>query len=1313
MAALSVHFDHGVSSGDPYRDSLILWTRITPGDDVSGPVAVSWEVATTPDFADASIVDTGIFSTSVDRDWTVKVEATGLKADTTYYYRFHTDSAESIVGQSKTLPQDKEAVRLAVFSCANFTASEQFDAYGRAAAIHAVNPYDALLHLGDYLYEYGPGGYESAEAASAARGFEPNGELITLSDYRQRYAQYHSDANLQALRSVAPLIAIWDDHETANDSWVGGAENHQIDREGDWATRRDAALKAYYEWMPIREPGQPQASDNFGIGAPLSQGYRSFDFGDVLSLHMLETRLTARDEQLAYPDATAVSSRVQAILGNPTELEAYAARLGVAAPVTSDSSASFTAQLASLVGQELVAATVQQAWGDAGRDLLGDQQMAWLQERLASSDASWQVLGQQVLMQSMTVPAELLLNAGNPALIDRYAAPLQKLATGTTFNNLSPTEQSLFAEPGKLPYNLDAWDGYGVERETILQSALSQGKRLISLAGDTHNAWAGALDSMVPGTSPAGSIAGVEFATPGVTSPGLEKYLPGADAYIRSKYPAVDGLDGLFTGYVKGLAYADLNRRGFLDLSLTKETATANFILLDGMNALTNQPQWVTESVVADANLSLSVLPTVTPRIIWSADWEELDLVMGLAVESSGNSILLDPATYATLPRDGIQLPDVSVQGSDQGERIFTGAGSFVDGAGGSDELFNTESQGENLLLGGLGSDRFFLQRVNDQVIGGSLLDDAVAFGLSPHTALTDGERDIFSIDGSGTPIGNDLQILDYEPGLDGLLLDGQPLLDEWPSVRQQLQALGVTINAAPQKKDGPIRIPIQLGQEGEQDLSPFINDADGDTLQLLKRKGPSWFNAEGTTLRWTPPADLNAETLASLDLVLGISDGQAVTEVVPVLSLAPPTPALPQLSIEAQDQEKQEGNSGSTPYLFQVNREGDTSGESRSRWSLRGSGNHPADGSDWLGDRLPSGEVFFSASQTKQTITINIAADSNLEPDEGFTVSLEAPMDATLKEGGASASGVIRNDDTAPTPPPPTPLPGTPPTLAIVSNATEVVEGNSNSVLLSFTISRSGDVGGISELDWQVRGDGPNPADANDFSGGLPSGNLRFLPGVTTQTLSVMVAGDRLQESDESFTVAISGARGATISVASASSTIRNDDRIGGGGRNRFIGTDLPEFFDGRGGRDKLTGGAGADTFGFRFRDSDIRKPDHITDFRFGEDKIDLFRSNGQEMSAPKRFTRAADNSQAKNLSDLAKAVFADANGKEPGKQRLGANAAVLVRATAAGISGTYLLVNNGDQSLNSNQDLMVELSGFNGRLPRLGNQAVDSVFA
>ncbi|MFZ9690223.1 MAG: alkaline phosphatase D family protein, partial [Phycisphaerales bacterium] len=248
--------------------------------------------------------------------------------------------------------------------------------------------------------------------------------------------------------------------------------------------------------------------------------------------------------------------------------------------------------IAPLVTLELVIATVQQAWGDPSRDMIGDSQLAWLQQQMAASTASWQVLGQQVLMQSMAVPAELLLNAGDPSLLDKYAGPLQKLATGTAFADLTAAEQALFAEAGKIPYNLDAWDGYGVERETILQSALALGKKLISLAGDPHNAWAGVLDTMSAGAGPAGTVAGVEFATPGVTSPGLEKYLPGADAYIRANYPAVDGLDGLFLGYVNGLRYADLNRRGFLDLTVSKEQAVGTFVFLDGVDAYSGSPQW-------------------------------------------------------------------------------------------------------------------------------------------------------------------------------------------------------------------------------------------------------------------------------------------------------------------------------------------------------------------------------------------------------------------------------------------------------------------------------------------------------------------------------------------------------------------------------------------------------------------------------------------------------------------------------------------------------------------------------------------------
>jgi predicted extracellular nuclease/phosphodiesterase/alkaline phosphatase D-like protein len=886
-------FVHGVASGDPYSDSVILWTRITPPADFAGLVDVQWQIATSADFAAGSIKGSGSFSTSAARDWTVKVEADGLSADTSYFYRFRAGDAESMVGTTKTLPEGSDPVRLAVFSCSNFTAAQQFDAYARAAAINSANPYDAWLHLGDYIYEYGAGGYGAAEDAAGSRGFLPDREILSLGDYRLRYAQYHTDAGLQALRAAAPLIAGWDDHETANDSWSGGAENHQGETEGDWIARRDAALKAYYEWIPIREPGQRQASDGASAVSPLTQAYRSFNFGDVLSLHMLETRLTARDEQLAYPDAAAVQARIGAILADPALVVSYATKAGIAPPTTPAAFPAFGAALAPLVTQELVLATVQQAWGDPSRDLIGDSQLAWLQQQMANSNAAWQVLGQQVLMQSMAIPAELLLNAGDPALLDKYASPLQKLATGTPFTSLSPAEQALFAEASKIPYNLDAWDGYGVERETILQSALALGKRLISLAGDTHNGWAGVLDTMSPGTQPAGTLAGVEFGTPGVTSPGLEKYLPGADAYIRSFYPDVDGLDGLFMGYVSGLQYADVNRRGFLDLTVSTDEAIGTFVFLDGLNAFSDLPQWASETVVAASDYSLSLAPEATPEIGWQPGWRELDLVFGLAIDATGGQTLLNPADFATLPRSRVQLADVSVLGSSNNDRIFAGVGSLIHAAGGSDELFNSDSQGTNLLIGGPGADRFLLRSVNDRVIGGDLIPGASAAGLSTFTALVDRERDSFLIDSSDPGSGGALQIHDYEPGVDVLLVDGVAPEGDWSAVRQQLQQLGITVNAAPRLNGTEITLLLQPGVEVSRDLGSLASDPDGNLLQLVKLEGPAWITTSGTTIMATAPVGVSKEQLAAISLRLAFSDGQAVVPLAARLTLNDPPSAL------------------------------------------------------------------------------------------------------------------------------------------------------------------------------------------------------------------------------------------------------------------------------------------------------------------------------------------------------------------------------------------------------------------------------------
>ena len=893
MSVPSVSFVHGVASGDPYVDSVILWTRITPSSGLAEPLNVQWEIAEQADFAAGSIKGSGIFSTNASRDWSVKVEAAGLSADSTYYYRFRVGDTVSTVGQTKTLPVGSDPVRLAVFSCANFPAADSFAAYGRAAAINAANPYDALVHLGDYIYEYGPGGYGEAENAAGNRGFSPNREILSLDDYRQRYAQYHTDANLQALRAAAPLIAIWDDHETANDSWAGGAQNHQSATEGDWLERRDAALKAYYEWLPIREPALRQASDGATAISPLSRGYRSFNFGDVLGLHVLETRLTARDEQLKYPDAAAVQARIASILASPADLLTYAGKLGLTPPAAPASIPAFATALAPLVTQELVFATVRQAWGDPSRDLIGADQLAWLQQRMASSTASWQVLGQQVLMQSMAVPAELLLDAGNPALLDKYAAPLQKLATGTSLASLTPAEQALFAEAAKIPYNLDAWDGYGAERETILQSALALGKRLISLAGDTHNAWAGVLDTMAAASRPAGTVAGVEFATPGVTSPGLEKYLPGADAYIRAKYPAVDGLDGLFVGYINGLKYADLNRRGFLDLTVTPDQAIGSFQFLDGTDPLTSAPRWVSEAMTASSTFALSRSADASPSIKWQAGWRELDLVFGLAVDAAGQQTLLDPAAYATVPRDGVQLPDVIVQGSDLSDRIFAAAGSRVEAGGGADELFNIDSLAGNLLLGGDGADRFYLRAAADTVIGGNLLASAPELGLPATIASVDQVADTFLID-SSDPSGQRLQILDFNIGVDQIRLDGQTPEGTWTQIRQQLLDQDISVNATPSFTQVPITLILVPAQEVVLDLGASIHDPDADRLDLVLLESPPWIRTTGTQLRATLPAELSAAQLATIRVVLGLSDGKAVAAQQVQLTIVPPVPVLP-----------------------------------------------------------------------------------------------------------------------------------------------------------------------------------------------------------------------------------------------------------------------------------------------------------------------------------------------------------------------------------------------------------------------------------
>lgn len=295
-------FGHGIASGDPLPGSVLLWTRVTPtpeslpGSGAGPDVSVRWEIST--DEAFTTVVARGSASTGPARDHTVKVVAGRLLPATSYWYRFTLGEEISPAGRTRTAPAAGAAVdrlKFGVVSCANWQAG-YFSSYRHLAARGDL---DAVLHLGDYIYEYAPGDYQARDVV--VRPHEPAFEMTQLEHYRRRHAQYKTDPDLQALHAVAPFIVTWDDHESANDAWKGGAENHTAGVEGAWSERFAAAHQAYAEWMPVRyEPG--------------GQIYRRLDFGSLASLSMLDLR-SYRDQQAANGADSSIGSPARTITG--------------------------------------------------------------------------------------------------------------------------------------------------------------------------------------------------------------------------------------------------------------------------------------------------------------------------------------------------------------------------------------------------------------------------------------------------------------------------------------------------------------------------------------------------------------------------------------------------------------------------------------------------------------------------------------------------------------------------------------------------------------------------------------------------------------------------------------------------------------------------------------------------------------------------------------------------------------------------------------------------------------------------------------
>lgn len=498
-AAEGPAFHHGVASGDPLPDGVLLWTRVTPIPEASpgsgkGPdTEVSWQIAKDKGFT--QVVGHGSTTARASADHTVKADVRGLIPATTYYFRFSVGDfagdgtpVHSPVGRTRTTPAHEAAspgVRFGVVSCANWEAG-YFSAYRHLAARTEL---DAVLHLGDYIYEYPSGEYPAAEYG--VRQHEPRHEIVSLADYRTRHGVHKTDPDAQAMHATHPLIAIWDDHEFADNTWSGGAVNHSPETEGGWAQRMAAAKQAYFEWMPVR---------------PSTEGtvYRRLRFGKLADLHLLDLR-SFRSEQAGFGSGDV---------------------------------------------------------DDPDRTITGRAQLDWLKAGLASSDASWKLVGTSVMISPVafgSVPAHLL----------------------------EPIAELLGLPKEGLAVNGDQWDGYTDDRKELISHLVDKAVRnTVFLTGDIHMAWANDVPVRAA-TYPGSPSAATEFVVTSVTSDNVDDML----------HVAPHTLSLVAVGAVKAanrhVKWLDMDSHGYGVLDVTAERSQMDYYVLSDRKDPKATSSWV------------------------------------------------------------------------------------------------------------------------------------------------------------------------------------------------------------------------------------------------------------------------------------------------------------------------------------------------------------------------------------------------------------------------------------------------------------------------------------------------------------------------------------------------------------------------------------------------------------------------------------------------------------------------------------------------------------------------------------------------
>ncbi|MFM9611459.1 alkaline phosphatase D family protein [Streptomyces niveiscabiei] len=484
-------FLHGLASGDPLADGVLLWTRVTPvpealpGSGLGPDTEVEWVIAR--DKALTDIAARGTVTASAASDHTVKADVRGLAPATDYWFRFSAGGTLSPVARTRTAPAPDASVaglRFGVVSCANWEAG-YFASYRHLAA---RNDLDAWLHLGDYIYEYGTGQYGTR--GKVIRPHVPAHEITTLADYRARHGNYKTDTDLQALHAKAPVVAIWDDHEFANDAWSGGAENHTEGAEGTWSARQAAAKQAYFEWMPVRP-------------ALAGTTYRRLRFGKLADLSLLDLR-SFRSQQVKTGDGSV---------------------------------------------------------DDPGRTITGRAQLDWLKAGLKSSDTTWKLVGNSVMI--------------SPFAIGSLAADLFK-----------PLAKLLGLPEEGLALNTDQWDGYTDDRRELLAHLRSNAiSNTVFLTGDIHMAWANDVP-VDAGTYPLSPSAATEFVVTSVTSDNLDDLTNAPEGVISAlASPVIRAAN-------RHVQWVDTDRHGYGVLDITPARAQMDYYTLSDKTRQNATSSW-------------------------------------------------------------------------------------------------------------------------------------------------------------------------------------------------------------------------------------------------------------------------------------------------------------------------------------------------------------------------------------------------------------------------------------------------------------------------------------------------------------------------------------------------------------------------------------------------------------------------------------------------------------------------------------------------------------------------------------------------